>query len=60
MNENTVTISVEEYRNLIAAKFCADQFMNLLKVRASGTGGIFSSELETLCLMMGVAVKEEE
>lgn len=57
---NEVTISVEEYKQLIAAKCFADQFVNLLKARANGTGSIYSSEVETLCLQMGIEFGGEE
>lgn len=59
MNENNVTISVHEYKNLISAQCFANQFMNLLTIKAMKGESIFHSEIESICLMIGISAEEE-
>lgn len=58
MNENTITISTEEYKELIAAKVAADQFKKLLENEMKKQYP--DSELKTVCLMFGIPNKKED
>lgn len=59
MNDNNVTISMHEYKRLISAECFANQFMNLLTIKAMKGESIFHSEVESICLMIGISAEEE-
>ena len=59
MNENTVTITQGEYKNLVSAKIIADQLVNYISRKSASNESIYSSELQTICCVLGISTNVE-
>lgn len=56
---NEITISYQEYMDLIKAKFEYDQLRNLIEKKLTDSGYIFSSDFELVGYLFGIEVKKD-
>lgn len=56
---NEITITTEEYKDLIEAKFEYNQLRNLIEKKLTDSGYIFSSDFELVGQLFGIEVKKD-
>ena len=57
--ERMVAVSNNEYADLVAAAKEVKMVRNLLQKKLNSYTGICHSELEDLCIMLGIKIKED-
>lgn len=56
---NEITITMQEYKDLIKAQVEYDQLRNLLQHHLEQGCGIYSDNLDTLCRLYRIEVKQD-
>ena len=56
---NEVTISTEEYKDLIKAKVEYDQLRNLLETKFAENDFLYSGDVAVISLLFGIEVKKD-
>lgn len=56
---NEITISVAEYQMLTKAFIEAEMLRNVFKKHIGANSTIFSDEMETICMMLGIEAKQD-
>lgn len=56
---NEVTITTEEYKDLLQVKFDYEHLKKLLQLYVNNGCGIYSSDLTTLCHLHGIEAKQD-
>ena len=57
--ERMVAVSNNEYADLVSAAKEVKMLRNLLQKKLNSYGGISHSELEDICTMLGIKIKED-